>query len=130
MSRKAYVRPMQGWWRRDPYFVRYMVREATSLFVLAYALLLLVTLERLAEGRVAFDAWVAMLRGHGFVALHLVLFAAFVVHTITWFQIMPKTMAPIVVAGKKVPALLITASGLGASVAASVVLYVFLRAAA
>ena len=130
MSRKAYVRPMQGWWRRDPYFVRYMVREATSLFVLAYALLLLVTLERLAEGRVAFDAWVAMLRGHGFVALHLVLFAAFVVHTITWFQIMPKTMAPVVVAGRKVPALLITASGLGASVAASVVLYVFLRAAA
>ena len=130
MIRRPYVRPMQGWWRRDPFFVRYMAREATALFVIAYALLLLVTLERLAEGRAAFDAWMAMMRGHGFLALHVIMFAAFVVHTITWFQIMPKTMAPIVVAGRKVPAALITGAGLAASVVISVALYAFLRAIA
>jgi fumarate reductase subunit C len=35
VKRTAYLRPMRGWWRRDPFFVRYMVREATALAVLA-----------------------------------------------------------------------------------------------
>ena len=29
-ARPAYVRPMNGWWRRDPYFLVYMAREATA----------------------------------------------------------------------------------------------------
>ncbi len=32
-ARRPYVRPMTGWWRRDPFFVRYMIREATALMV-------------------------------------------------------------------------------------------------
>ena len=30
-ARRPYVRPMQGWWRRDPFFMRYMLREATAV---------------------------------------------------------------------------------------------------
>ncbi|MBP6693175.1 MAG: hypothetical protein KA162_12120, partial [Xanthomonadales bacterium] len=32
---------MAGWWRRNPWFVEYMVHEATALAVVAYALILL-----------------------------------------------------------------------------------------
>ena len=48
-KRKPYVRPMEGWWKKNPYFVEYMVHESTALFVAAYALTLLVGLVRLSQ---------------------------------------------------------------------------------
>ncbi|MGO9852667.1 MAG: fumarate reductase subunit C, partial [Steroidobacteraceae bacterium] len=41
-GRRPYVRSMRGWWRRDPFFARYMLREATAVGVLVYALILMV----------------------------------------------------------------------------------------
>ena len=37
---RTYVRPMAGWWRRNPYFVRYMIREGSSVFLAIYTLIL------------------------------------------------------------------------------------------
>ena len=54
-ARPPYVRPMQGWWRRDPFFVRYMVRELTAVAVLAYAIVLAVGIVRLAQGEAAWN---------------------------------------------------------------------------
>jgi len=127
MTRPTYVRPMAGWWRRDPFFMRYMAREATALFVVAYALILLATLANLARGRAAFGAWLEFLRSPASLAIHAVLLAAFLWHTVTWFLIMPKTMPPVVVAGKRVSAGLITAGGLAAAAVASLVLFFVLR---
>ena len=31
--RRPYVRSMRGWWRRNPVFVRYMLREGTSVLL-------------------------------------------------------------------------------------------------
>jgi fumarate reductase subunit C len=28
---------MDGWWKKNPFFVEYMIHEATALFVAAYA---------------------------------------------------------------------------------------------
>jgi len=128
MTHRAYVRPMGGWWRRDPYFVRYMAREATSILVVAYALLLLISVERLVQGRGAFEDWLETLRGGGFILLHAAIVATFVLHTVTWFLIMPKTMPPVEVGGHKLASSLITLTGLVASLAASVFLYLALRA--
>jgi fumarate reductase subunit C len=113
--RRPYVRPMAGWWRGNAYFHRYLVREATSVAVAAYALVLLVGLARLAEGEAAYDAWLEALRSPWSVAAHLVLLAAFVVHTWTWFAIMPKTLPTLCVSGRRVPACAITGAGLVAA---------------
>ena len=40
-----------GWWRRDPYFVRYMLREAPACSSRLYAVILLVGVWRLSQGR-------------------------------------------------------------------------------
>ena len=32
-QRRPYVRPMTGWWKKNPYFVEYMVHEGSALFV-------------------------------------------------------------------------------------------------
>ncbi len=61
-ARRAHVRPMHAWWRRDPFFVRYMVRELTALAVLAYSLVLAAGLVCLARGEAEWLAWLAALR--------------------------------------------------------------------
>ena len=121
-ARRPYVRPMAGWWRRNPYFVRYMAREVTSIFVAAYALLLLLGLLRLAAGRAEFEGWLALLRSPLSIAFHVLLFLVFAYHTFSWFAIMPKTLPPVVLAGRKLAAPLITTLGIGAALACSVAL--------
>jgi len=123
VTHKAYVRPMRGWWRRDPFFMRYMAREATSLFVVAYALILLATLASLVRGREAFEAWTALLRSPEALVLHAALLAAFLWHTVTWFLIMPKTLPPVAVAGRRLAPGLITGAGLAAAALASLAIF-------
>src|SRR5205085_4417045 len=111
VAHRAYVRPMTGWWRRDPFFVRYMVREATALAVLAYAIVLAVGVVRLAQGEVAWNGWLASLRTPWSVVLHGVMLVAMVIHAKSWFDIMPKTMPMMFVGGQRVAASTITRSG-------------------
>ena len=123
-ARKPYVRPMPGWWRKNPFFVRYMAREATALVVAAYALVLLAGLLCLARGEAAYGAWLSMLRHPLSIVLHVFAFAAMAYHTWSWFEIMPKTMPPIIVGGKRVEGRVITRAGLIAAVVATVVILV------
>ena len=122
--RKPFVRPMTGWWRRDPYFVRYMWREATALAVAAYAVVLMVGVWRLAQGQAAFDGWLQALRSWPSIVLHLVLLAAMVLHAVSWFEIMPKTMPMMFVGGERVAGATITRAGLAAAMAAALALFV------
>jgi len=131
MVRRAYVRPMQGWWRRDPFFMRYMAREATAPFVVAYALVLLAGLVRLSQGERAFGAWLEGLSSPVSIGLHAILLVIFLYHTYTWFQIMPKTLPPIEVAGRRLAPGTITLVGMAASAVLSLaLLFLFLRLAA
>ena len=113
--RKPYVRPMTRWWQRDPYFVRYMWREATALAVAAYAVVLTVGVWRLAQGQAAFEGWLQALRSGWSIVFHLVLLAAMVLHAVSWFEIMPKTMPMIFIGGRRLAALTITRTGWAAT---------------
>jgi fumarate reductase subunit C len=119
VARRPYVRPMAGWWRRDPFFVRYMWREATALAVLAYAVVLTIGVVCLARGEAAWNAWLAALRSPASLLLHAVLLVAMVVHAKSWFEIMPKTMPMLFVGGRRVAASTITRTGWAAAVLAS-----------
>jgi fumarate reductase subunit C len=110
---------MQGWWRRNPFFVRYMVREATALAVAVYALVLTVGVVRLAQGEAAWNGWLAALRTPVGLLLHLVLLVAMLVHAKSWFEIMPKTLPPIFVGGRRLTASVITRTGWAAVFVAS-----------
>ncbi|NRF71069.1 fumarate reductase subunit C [Aquincola sp. S2] len=121
MRPKPYVRPMAGWWRRDPFFMRYMVREATALGVAAYALVLLAGVWRLAQGQAAFEGWLQWLRSPWSIAFHLLLLLGMAYHTLSWFQIMPKTMPLLFVRGERVPASTITRAGLAAALLVTLV---------
>ena len=122
-ARKPYVRPMAGWWRRNPFFIEYMVHEGTAVFVAAYALILLVSLFVLCEGEAAWNKWLVFLTSPFCIAMHIVILLAFLYHTWTWFNIMPRTMPPILINGQRVKASTITFAGLAAAAISSMIVF-------
>lgn len=100
---------MTGWWRRNPFYLWYMLREASSLFITAYALVLLWGLYRLTQGEAAFEAWRASLSSPLSLVFHAVTLALVLYHSWTWFKIMPKTLPRI-----PVPDRLVVAGGVAA----------------
>ena len=124
---RTYVRPMGGWWRRNPFYRAYMLREATALFVALYAIVLLTGLARLAQGRAAYEAWRAALVTPAALAFHALALAAFAYHAWTWFAVMPKTLPAVRIAGRRIPDAAIVAGGVTAACVASAVLFLIAR---
>lgn len=119
---RTYVRPMQGWWRRNPFYRAYIVREATCVAVIGYALVLLAGLLALVRGEAAFESWRAALASDLSIGLHCVALVLVTYHAWTWFAVMPKTMPFIRVGGRRVPDRAIIITGACAAVAASLAL--------
>jgi fumarate reductase subunit C len=122
-ARRPYIRSMDGWWRRNPFFIVYMIREATAVLVVAYAVVLLFGVVRLAQGEAAYDGWLSALQSPWSLAFHVILLASFVYHTWSWFSIMPKTMPMILIGGKKLQPAVITGVGLAVSAIACTALF-------
>jgi fumarate reductase subunit C len=96
---KTYTRPVNGsWWQKNPFYVIYMAREATALFVFIYALVLLSGVVSLALGQGAYEAWRGALATTPSLVFHLILLVLMGYHTYTWFKVMPKTTPQIPVA--------------------------------
>ena len=118
-ARPGYVRPMHGWWRRDPYFLGYMAREATAFIVALYAIVLMVGVLRLSQGEAAWNGWLDALRSPASLMLHVVMLVAMAYHAYTWFEIMPKTMPMMFVGGHRVAGATISRIGWTAAVLVS-----------
>lgn len=119
---KTYTRPMSGWWRRNPFYLRYMLREVSCVFIAAYALVLLWGLYRLSQGAAVFDAWRAALNSPWSMAFHLVAVVLVAYHAWTWFKVMPKTLPFIRLNGQRVSDNAIIASGVIAAAVLSILL--------
>lgn len=126
-KRRPYMRPMAGWWRKNPYFVEYMIHEGTALFVAAYAGILLTGLIRLSQGEAAWNAWLSALQHPAYIGFHVVALLAFLYHTWTWFNIMPRTLPALFIGGKRVAATTITRTGLSAAIVACVALLAIVK---
>ena len=121
-KRRPYVRSMDGWWKKNPFYVEYMVHEGTALFVAAYAITLLVGLVRLGQGPEAWAGWLAAMQNPLSVVCHLAMLVAIAYHAFTWFKLFPLTMPPIVVNGKRVEPGVVVGSGWTAAVVVGLVL--------
>lgn len=119
---RTYVRPMAGWWRKNPYFIRYMIREGSAVLLSAYALVLLLGLYCLTEGEPTFDRWRAALATPVSILLHLAALLLVSYHSYTWFQVMPKTAPPLPFDPK-----LLSVGGLAAAGVLSILVLAILR---
>jgi fumarate reductase subunit C len=115
---KTYTRPVSaGWWRKNPFYRWYMLRELSCVFITAYALVLLWGLAALAQGRSSYEAWLDRLASPAALVFHAVTLLLVVYHAWTWFKIMPKTLPRVPVPDKA-----IVISGVSAVIAVSVLL--------
>ena len=116
---KTYTRPVRwNWWTRNPYYVWYMLREASCVFITVYALILLVGLARLAQGEAAFESWRLALAHPGAVAFHVIALVLVLYHSWTWFKVMPKTLPRVPLSDA-----VIVAGGAGGAIVLSVLLF-------
>lgn len=121
---KTYTRPMAGWWRRNPFYLWYMLREASCVFITLYALVLLWGLARLAQGRAAYEAWLASLSSPGAILFHAVALALVLYHAWTWFKVMPRTMPFVRIGAWRVPDGFIVAFAFASSIVLSGALFI------
>ncbi len=119
-KRKPYVRPMAGWWKKNPFFVEYMAHEGTAIFIAIYAFILTAGLVSLSQGKEAYESWLGIMQSPLSLLLHIVLLAACVYHAISWFKIMPRTLPPIGIGSCKLTPCEITSGGMIASVVANI----------
>lgn len=122
-ARRPYIRSMSGWWRKNPWFIEYMVHEGTALFVALYALILLAGVYMLGNGEASWNRWREFLASPLSIAIHVVVLIAFLYHAWTWFNIMPRTLPPLVVKGERIKAATIVRTGLIAAALSSLIVF-------
>jgi fumarate reductase subunit C len=89
---RTYVEPLpRTWWLRKRSYLLFMVRELTSVFVFGYAIFLAVLVARAGDAA-AFGRTVEAMQSTWSVALHLVVLAMALFHTITWIGLVPKVL--------------------------------------
>lgn len=118
---KGYVRSMNGWWNRNPFFQKYILREVTSFGVEIYAVILTWGLVSLARGEEAWNGWLAAMQSPWSVLLHVLLAASMAIHAWSWFAIMPKTMPMVFIGHERLKDATITRTGWAVAVVATLV---------
>jgi fumarate reductase subunit C len=72
-----------------PYRV-FMLRELSAVFLALYTVLLLVLVTKVHAGPAAFADWVDTLRSPPLIVFHVIVMAFALLHSVTWFQAVPK----------------------------------------
>ncbi len=103
MGRQYHRSHRWAWFLERPGYIRFMIRELTSFFVVAYLIVLIVTLGRLGAGEAALNDWMQALSGPGWMIVHAVALLAAVWHSVTWFRAVPQAM-PIFIGERKLGA--------------------------
>ncbi len=96
------------WWLAGWPYMRFILREMTSIFVAWTVALTLLLVRALADGPHALAELQDWLRTPALVAVNGVSLLFVLYHTITWFNLAPSAMA-VRVRGKRVPDALIAA---------------------
>jgi len=96
------------WWLWQRQYLKFILRELSSVFVAGSVVLLLLELRALRQGPEAFARLQHRLQSPIALALATISFFFVVFHSVTWFNLAPAAMA-IRVRGKRLPDLLIAA---------------------
>ncbi len=118
----AYQRPVRfTWWLGHRAYTLFVLRELTSLFVAAYAVLFLLLLRSLSQGREAYEAYVQWVSAPGMMVFHVVALAAAIFHAVTWFGLAPTGIA-VRVGDRTLPGRVIVAANYAAWVGVSAII--------
>ena len=94
------------WWVGRWSYLKFILRELSSVFVAWFVILTLLQISALKRGPVDYMQFQKWLRNPILVALNILSLFFVIFHAITWFNLAPKAMA-IRLGGKRVPGVLI-----------------------
>jgi fumarate reductase subunit C len=97
------------WWLGQWGYLKFILRELSSIFVAYFVVLILLQLCALRDGPEAYAAFQSWLRMPGIVALNVVSLAFVLFHTITWFNLAPRALV-VRLGGTRLPDPLIAGS--------------------
>lgn len=116
-----YPKQPATWWLKRPGYVRFMIREITSVFIAAFLVVLLMTLCRAAQGPAAYQAWMETLRGPGWILFHVVALLFAIYHSVTWLKVIGIVQV-VRIGEQQVPPALVTAGAFAGWIGATVVI--------
>jgi fumarate reductase subunit C len=126
-SRPYYARMSTWWWLSRWKFLKFILRELSSLFVAWSVVMILLLIGALSRGPDAYARFQEWLKNPLVIAVNVVSFLFLLFHTISWFNLAPRALA-LRVRGKRVPDVLIAAPNYVAWLAISaVVAWILLR---
>lgn len=96
------------WWLGQWHYLKFILREISSVFVAIVVVETLFMLRALRSGPEAYVVFQHRLQTPAALALNLVCFFFVVFHTITWFNLTPRAMT-IRVRGRRLPEFLVAA---------------------
>jgi len=96
------------WWLGHWRYLKFILRELSSVFVAWFVVLTLLELRALEGGPEAYTGFEHWLRTPAAIALNALSFVFVVFHAVTWFNLSPRAMA-IRFQGKRLPDFLVAA---------------------
>jgi fumarate reductase subunit C len=116
------------WWLQRWEYLRFVLREISSVFVAWFVVLTLVQIYSASKGPNAYADFLEFLKNPLVVAVNIISFFFVVYHSITWFNLSARAMS-IRVGGKKVPGFMISGPNFVAwFVISAVIAWLLLRA--
>ena len=110
------------WWLGKWAYVKFILRELSSLAVAWTVALILYQATSVVAGPEAYSSFEQRMSSPLMVAINVIAFAFLLFHSITWFNLAPKAMA-VRVGGKRVPGLLISGPQYLAWIAVSAIVF-------
>jgi fumarate reductase subunit C len=115
------------WWLGEWHYLKFILREISSVFVAVFVIETLLLISALREGPAAYERYLQLMARPAMLVLNVVSLFFVVFHTITWFNLAPSAM-PVRLGGKRVPDVLVAAPSYVAWVVVSaVVAWLLLR---
>src|SRR6516225_6222783 len=96
------------WWLHRWPYLKFILRELSSVFVAWFVVIALLQIKALKNGPTAYTEFQERLRSPILVAVNVVALLFVIFHAATWFNLTPKAM-PLRLGGKRVPSLFIVA---------------------
>ncbi len=96
------------WWLGEWHYLKFILRELSSVFVAVFVIETLLLISALRNGPEAYAHFQQCMRNPLVIVLNVISFFFIVFHTITWFNLAPSAM-PVRLGGKRLPAVLVAA---------------------
>lgn len=113
------------WWLGKWAYVKFILRELTSVAVAWTVALILLQIFDLIRGGLHYARFETLMASPVMIAVNIVAFAFLLMHSITWFNLAPTAMA-VRVRGKRLPALAISGPQYLAWIAVSAIVFIII----